>query len=99
MKLGSIKGLRFDRDDSFISFSQMSSEPTKIATTSLAPAITVEKQPINRDNNSDNDSNSTTSSQELVWAPRPYYFCNKCLITLNLPEPEEREGNYLVEKK
>ena len=52
----------------------------------------------NSDNNS--DSSSTTSSQELVWAPRPYYFCNKCLVTLGLPEPEEeREGNYLIEKK
>ena len=71
----------------------------QVATKSTTAVKAGEKQTIadNSDNNS--DSSSTTSSQELVWAPRPYYFCNKCLITLGLPEPEERQGNYLIEKK
>lgn len=58
-------------------------------------------QPVKRSlsRSSEDSDNSSTSSRELIWKPRPYYFCAKCLIALGLPEPAQDNRNYLVNKK
>lgn len=72
---------------------QMSSQQTKTNTIQLTEPA---EEATSNHTDSDSESNGTG---EFVWAPRPFYFCAKCLGTLNLPEPDGREGNYIVEKK
>lgn len=50
------------------------------------------------DDSADTSDTDSTSSVELAWRPKPYYFCAKCLQILNFPEPRD-ETNYLVNKE
>lgn len=34
----------------------------------------------------DSSSSDDDNDFELAWRPRAYYFCNKCLVTLDLPD-------------
>ena len=68
------------------------------------PVTRDKKVPTTADHQNGRPTPSTDSSSsddddfELAWRPRAYYFCNKCLVTLDLPDKnnssaDETDGN------